>query len=412
MGPAPFPIPLSAPSAWLTLGLASLAAFSLRTVVMAVGPLVPALRADLGVSFSAAGLLLSTPPALLALLGMPAGRSADRWGAPRLLALGMVLLAAGALARAGSGTFSSLWLATVAMGIGVAVAQCALPRLVNDLYPDRMATATGIYSFGLHTGATIGAYTSGSVLLVWLGSWRGTFWLWGGIAGLTALLWMVLLPRLAQLAGVPAQPAGRMNSDSAAAPSPWRSGLAWAVAMVFGIQAVVYFAGTSWLPSYYFDLGLPLGAAGVAAAGLVFGQVPAVLICSYLSDRYRLRRPFLAGAAALTTTAYTCILFWPLSAPYLWPLVGGFGHGTIFALSLAIPGDIAPRARVGATAGFVVTVGYTLAAAGPYVLGALRDWTGSLAGGIAANAVLSLCILLLALAMPETARRRPGTNTE
>ena len=78
---------------------ASLAMSTLvSTVVMAtlvVGPFYLALA--LGLDAATVGLVLSVGPLVVALTGVPAGRLADRFGAPRVTIAGLVAMTAGAV---------------------------------------------------------------------------------------------------------------------------------------------------------------------------------------------------------------------------------------------------------------------------------------------------------------------------
>ncbi len=58
----------------------------------------------------------------------------------------------------------------------------------------------------------------------------------------------------------------------------------------------------------------------------------------------------------------------------------GFGIGCGFSLSMALPVDVAhDGGSVAATTGLMLLVAYTIAAASPVGLGAIRDLTGSYA---------------------------------
>jgi CP family cyanate transporter-like MFS transporter len=95
-------------------------------------------------------------------------------------------------------------------------------------------------------------------------------------------------------------------------------------------------------------------------------------------------------------------------AGFLWALVVGFTIGAMFPLVLTLPLDMAELPeQVGAVAAMMLGVGYLIAGASPFVLGSVRDATGSFTVGlwlIAAAGGLYL-IASLALVRPrDTAR--------
>jgi MFS transporter, CP family, cyanate transporter len=62
---------------------------------------------------------------------------------------------------------------------------------------------------------------------------------------------------------------------------------------------------------------------------------------------------------------------------WIWAAVLGISVGPLFPLTMTLPLDAADRpAEVAALAGMMLGLGYTLSAAGPLVLGAIRDASG------------------------------------
>jgi CP family cyanate transporter-like MFS transporter len=65
-------------------------------------------------------------------------------------------------------------------------------------------------------------------------------------------------------------------------------------------------------------------------------------------------------------------------AGWLWATLYGVANGGLFALLMTLPLDVADDpAQVGAVAGLMLGAGYCLSALSPFVLGAVRDASGS-----------------------------------
>jgi CP family cyanate transporter-like MFS transporter len=68
---------------------------------------------------------------------------------------------------------------------------------------------------------------------------------------------------------------------------------------------------------------------------------------------------------------------------WAWAALYGLANGGLFALIMTLPLDVADDPRqVGAVAGLVLGAGYCLSALAPFVLGAVRDLSGSFTGAL------------------------------
>ncbi len=148
---------------------ASLATSALvSTVMMAtlvVGPFY--LAGALGLDAASVGLVVSVGPVVVALTGMPAGRLADRFGAPRMSVVGLIAIAAGSLvlsllpARLGvPGYIAPL----VVITAGYALFQTANNTAVMaGIRPDRRGVISGLLNLSRNLGLVTGASVMGAV---------------------------------------------------------------------------------------------------------------------------------------------------------------------------------------------------------------------------------------------------------
>jgi MFS transporter, CP family, cyanate transporter len=149
----------------------------------------------------------------------------------------------------------------------------------------------------------------------------------------------------------------------------------------------------SWLPSIYRDLGYSAAAAGLllSVAGLV--QVPVALALPEIAARAGNQVIHLTVSTVVIGAGLAGILLAPTAAPYLWVGLVGIGQGASFALALSLfvlrTRRVAETARLSAMA---QSIGYVLAAGGPFAIGviheATRSWTPPL-------------MLLLVLLVPQ-----------
>jgi MFS family permease len=150
----------------LSAGLVTSALVS--TVLMAtlvVGPFY--LAHALGLDATAAGIVLSVGPLVVALTGVPAGRIADRFGAQRMTIVGLIGIAAGcfllSLLPAALG-IPGYVAPIVVITLGYALFQTANNTAVmTDVRPDQRGVVSGMLNLSRNLGLVTGASALGAV---------------------------------------------------------------------------------------------------------------------------------------------------------------------------------------------------------------------------------------------------------
>jgi MFS transporter, CP family, cyanate transporter len=362
-----------APSRLLPTALALfLIALALRPQVVAIGPLLPAMRADLAISHALGGLVAAIPVlcmGIFALLGPWLGR---RLGTERAIAVSVGAIVLFGLLRSLAPEPLSLVVLTFGVGVGIGVVGPLLPQVVQKRASRRAVIATGIYAGGIVTGATLS-----SALAVPLAgpelNWRVPLAVFSlaSLGGLAAWLWLER----------PGRPASEPDIEQPRL--PWRHGRAWLLALLFGAQSILFYAANSWLPTIYVERGWPEAEAGLLV-GLMNGiSLVGTFAGPALADRLGSRRGSLAFWASGPLVGFLGVVLLP-QLTLLWVVCLGIGLGAIFPLVLTLPVDFAGRAGQGAggLAAIMLFGGYVLAAAGPLVFGLLRDATGAFTAGL------------------------------
>jgi cyanate permease len=143
------------------------------------------------------------------------------------------------------------------------------------------------------------------------------------------------------------------------------------------LQSLVFYAALAWLPSILRDHGYGAGSAGTLLALYALGGVPASLAVPVLATRMRDQRPLALAVTALEALALLGLLFAPGMA-IAWVLLFALGQGGAISLALMLMVLRAPDSRRAAElSGMAQAIGYSLAAVGPFLVGALYDWTGN-----------------------------------
>ena len=374
------------------------ATLALRPQLVGIGPLLPAIQADLGVSFAVVGLLGTIPVLLMGLFAPLGPWVAGRIGPRQAIALCLVGVIVFGIARAAAPGMPLILLTTIGIGLGMGTAGALLPIVVKLRAEDGPARATGAYAAGIVTGALVAAAVA-VPLAMDLGSWRWPL-LAFALAGIVSLVaWLLLLPGDdPSLRGTGRPP--RL---------PWRDPTARLLAGIFAAQSMLYYASISWLPAVYVERGWSESEAGNLVAVMHLVGLAAGILIPFVADRVGSRRGQLVTVAAITCVGLAGFIVWP-DAAMAWAAIIGIGLGAIFPLCLTLPVDVADRASgVGAVAAFMLLGGYVTSSLGPVGLGLIRDATGDFAIGL--WMVLGLGIaLLVACSLLTPARLRRGVG--
>jgi MFS transporter, CP family, cyanate transporter len=367
---------------WLLLVAVVLLALNLRGPLAAVSPMLPELRSQLGLGGQTAGLLTTLPVLCFAGAAPLAAWLGRRIGLDRALLAGVIGIAAATALRSAGGV-AVLFVGTVLLGVAVTVGNVLIPAVVKQRFPGRVGTVTGIYTAALIGGAAVTA--AASVPLAGVVGWRLGLGVWALLAAVAACVW------IAAGRSHDSAPATAADFVPDAARGPvWRHRTAWAIAVFFGTQSMIYFAMTAWLPSLLIDTaGLVRRAAGVGLSVFQLAGIAGTLVAPPLATRMRRQRALTVGLAVLAALSLAGLLEAP-SAWSLWAAAGGLAVGAALATATTL---IVLRTRHAATtrrlSAMAQTVAYAIAASGPVVVGGLYGATGSWAAPL---------ILLIAVA--------------
>lgn len=347
---------------------AALIAINLRPVASSVGPVLEEVIQGLGMNAAIAGFVTALPGLCFGLIGALAVGLARRVGMTTGIVLGLVAVVAGLFARAAiDNTALFLLFTALALG-GAAIGNVLVPAWIKrQPSPVRLMT---IYSAGLTLGGALAAALVAPISANSGLGWRAALGVWGLLALLAVIPWVVIAWRDRIPAGSPqphtGPPVGRI----------WRSPTALALTLLFGIQSMNAYIQFGWLPQIYRDAGLSAQHAGILMSALtVLTLVGALMMPTVIA-----RTPSLAGwmwlFGGLLVIGNGGLLLAPGTLPWLWAVllgVSGFAFPTAIALITARTHDPQVTARL---SGFVQPVGYLLAAIGPFGVGLIHDLTG------------------------------------
>ncbi|WP_295014958.1 MFS transporter [uncultured Microbacterium sp.] len=386
-----------------------LCAFSLRSAVASLSPVVSLVAKEFPLDPAIIGLIGTAPPVCFAVFGLVTPLVERRLGLERVAVIALIAVTLGLVGRGFSVNAVTLVGATALVFAGVGMANILMPPLVKKYFPDRLGLMMTVYT-------TVMAFSTFLPPLVALplaetAGWRTSLALWAvfALAGLIPWVAMILRERGSAVVPEPVDPdpapahERRTARDGstvdlsledaiAAATGPIgvapaggrifarlsRIPLAWALAAVFGTSSTMAYVSFAWLPTVLVQYeGVSPQAAGALLSLFAFIGLPASLVVPLLVVRFRATTPlYLVGAIGGVAGLIGLVLFPSPTWAALWVSLFGL-VGLLFPLALVL---ISVRAREAETAvalsGFVQSFGYVMAAVFPVLFGVLHGASG------------------------------------
>lgn len=372
-------------------------AFSLRSAVASLSPLIDHITADFAMPSAVIGLIGTAPPVCYAVFGILTPLFERRLGLERLTVVATVVVAAGMVLRGFATDAVALLLSTTVIFAAVGVGNILLPPLVRKYFPDRIGLMTTIYS----TTMAVATLTPPLVAVPIADAvdWRFSLGLWAAFAALALIPWIAMFVRAR----------GDAPDEDIEAPNPrafgrmWRLPLAWALAVGFLAAGAVAYVSFAWLPQLLVDIaGVTPATAGALLALFAAMGLPASLLVPILVARYHATRILFGISVASGLAGVAGLLFAPQAAPWLWVVLLG-AQPLLFPLTLVLLG-LRTRTHEGSVAlsGFVQSIGYAIVAVFPVGVGLLHEATGSWTGPLIALA----CVMVAAIPAGVIVARR------
>jgi MFS family permease len=365
-------------------------------------PLFPVLRTELGVSYAALGALITTAASASALSQLVSGFLVDRFGARRILAGGLGLLA-GAIGLAGMAPSYGALLVIVALaGLGNGVFHPADYSLFNArVDPRRLGRAYSAHSTSGSLGWVLAPIVVGALTAAF--GWRAAV----TTAGVAGLLAAVVFSRLRLLDDVGRHPGAETARQSAGLRGEIGRLLTPPIVMAFAyftltaasMSAVQAFAVTAMVAIY----GTPLAMAAGGLTAYMLGSAAGIVCGGLLADRSR-RHDVVAGIGMACATALT--LLFASGAPPAASLIAllgliGFAKGATNPSRDLLVRRATPAGASGKTFGFV----YSGLDLGTLVMPPIYGWLIDRGEPRAVFVVAAILMALTILTVLEVGRR-------
>lgn len=367
-----------------TVGLVSTAHAFSHFYMLVLPPVFPLLHGELGVSYAALGLLLTTYAIVTGLMQLPMGLLVDRVGGRRILVLGLGLNGAAVMMVGLVPEYWAMLTFMVLAGAGNAVFHPADYAILSArVGSPRMGRAFGMHLFAGYLGWMVAP--PAVLILTYLAGWRVALIILGGIgiayAALLALQSGFLCDADERREAKVATAHSRANGE--------RTGLALlmtpVIAALFLFYVIIAMAGSgikSFSVVALIDLhGISLTGANMALTAYFVAAAVGTLLGGWLSDRV-LRRELATGVSFALSAVFVILLTvngLTLSGILALMVAAGFFIALVAPLRDVMVHQAAPRGSIGTAFGLVTTGFSAGAAISPVLLGWVVDQGSSAA---------------------------------
>jgi MFS family permease len=368
----------------LMLFLMMIVSFLDRVNIATAGPVM--MRA-LAIEPQAFGMVLGAFGVGYAVIQIPGGYLADRFGPKPVIVVCILLWSLLTFSTGLATTVGSLIAVRLIFGMCEGAAMPAFYRQIGDTFEAKeRSRATSIAGSGIAFGPALAAPAVSWIL--GKSSWESVFFLTAIPGAVLAFAMLMVLPRQR---GASSQGGGHHDGPVAQSLDDWKSillsGKAWFVLLGWLAFNIGFWGYLGWMPSYLvLDRHVNLKELGLGAsipylcgaAGMLTGGT---LGSTYMANRRGILMGLgLVGAAIAlfvtfkVSTLASTIVWLSVAAAFLYGVVGPFG-------GLAL--DLAPEKLRGSFMGFVYTGGQIGGALSPVVVGYLVKANGTFAAGFA-----------------------------
>jgi len=349
---------------------------------------------DLHLDPSQLGWLFSAFFWSYALVQVPMGWLAERYGAHRVLAAGLALWALATICVGFAHTFPMLLGLRLLLGIGESVGFPCVAKLIAAVVPVKsLGMANGIVACGYLFGPAVGTYAGGLVMADY--GWRAAFVLFGGLS----LVWLLPWSRVR----LPQRAVRRSDADRPTLLTVLKQPALWGTGLGLLSANYVFYFMLTWMPYYLVrERGFSTeDMAKLAGAAYVINALSAI-IAGWLIDKLivRGRSPNLVYKLTMALThlgSVACMVAMAvgsrqvaLTAMFLYQMLCGIQSPGVYAVPQILAGPRATGRWVGVQNSIGSFAGVLSPAATGLIVNSTHAFTGAflLAGAVSLFGVI------------------------
>jgi MFS transporter, CP family, cyanate transporter len=344
-------------------------AINMRTGLAIMSPLIPILKDEYQLSSFALSFLSSLSILCFAGSAFLMPLVARIGSTNQVIGTALLVLTVAMVVRA-VGNIPLLYFSSLIIGITIAILNFSLPVWVKENVPRHSGLITGIYITLMGGFANIAIAVTVPLATATTWGWRLSMVPWIVIGVFSSAWWFFRNSKLPKEINIP-EPAKFHKALL-------RKSGAWSITIFFGLQAMMGYGATTWMPTILVSKGFSLSEAGLWLAisgftGSTFGIV-APYYASKLKD-FRILLSSIALTLTISFTAFTLGSGWHL---IIWLFILYFAFA--FALPLCLVLTVTRSVEAEETRSLSImaqSVGYLMAAFSPGIVAVIFDLSNS-----------------------------------
>ena len=390
---------------WVILAIAALLDAISSYIQFQISALAVQIMPALHISPAQFQSLLMAPMLIAVFLSIPAGSLADKFGAKKIVSVGLVISVLGAYGRLFAKNFITMFLTLLLFGVYMALLNANTLKIFGTWFKQDTNTAMGVFFASASVGIMLSQATSSLFPTV-----EKAYIFSSTVLLVLAVCWMIFVKDTPKGEEIPQSQTEQGKSESsfeffkAAA----KSKKTWYVALAvgFGMGASEAFSGI--LPQAFAARGMTPAAAGVVASVATIGSLAGSLFGPAIINKAKKAKPMMIVITALGGLLMAITWYIPLGMPLSIALIlgGVFGAMTgpiMQAMPITFP-EIGPK-NAGSAGGLVGTVSLLLSFFLPVIISSIAGKNYALTF-IIQGLVFVVQIIVLAVLPDANAARR------
>ncbi|MGD0658995.1 MAG: MFS transporter [Syntrophorhabdales bacterium] len=388
-------------------------------MVMSVS--IPYISRDFHLAPVAAGVLMSSFFFGYALMQIPAGMLADRFGVRKVITVGLIWWSAFTALTAWAGTYAVMLLVRVLFGLGEACLPPSYFKSIAIWTPlKERATMNSIVMSSNSLGPALAPLFAVAIIAMY--GWRSVFsFLFIPGIILAALVWLFVAEKPEQSRWISKQEVEEINAGT---PLPrdgkgsnlrmsdaFKSPVVWKVLCTLFVCMIAAWGYMTWLPSYLVKArGLSLSKMGLATSYPFFAGFVGAILAGYVSDKVFPKKRNILFIICIVLTAVFFYLTYStagVSAAIAYNTLAGFFLMAANVAITAIPVTVIPKEIMGVSMG-IINFGNQMAGfLAPTIIGFLVQFSG---GSFNSTFILLIVACLVSAAISLSLREQPASG--
>lgn len=342
--------------------------------------------------------MLTTIPLLMFAITSPlVSKLTARFTMSKTIFYAMITLMIGLCLRVVGGVELFL-IGTLILGVAIAISNVVLPSFVKWAFPLHIGIMTSLYSGTMNFTAGLGGGLSVPLASMSQLGYRLSLVFWVVFAVIAFVLWIFKLRENVNLEKLSSHEHKSKTNTATGSVKVVNSKVAWLLALMMGFQSMIFYSVVTWVPSILMSRGLSPSLSGYLLMMNQFAQVPMTIVFPIIASKIKDQRLMILIISALFIVGFSLFFTHSIVMLVLGMIILGLAMGAGFSLSMVFF-SLRSRTHLGSIklSGFGQSVGYLIAALGPFLIGYLYDVSGSWVTGICTLLLMAICFMIFGL---------------